>query len=309
MLKRRMDWEEKALEHAEEEVDASASDVSSSSSCSEEEDTCSEAEEQQAPAKDAKVKCMVLAGRGVNARQRHLLDDICTLLPHLKKESKYDTKKGLFELNELSELNGCSHCLFFEPKKPQELFIWASKTPGGPSVRFHVQNIHTLDELHMRGNCMKNTRAILSFDATFDGSEEGKLMKDLLTDIFTVPESHRKTKPYFDHIFQFSWLDGRIWFRNYQVKPAEEDEKNLDGMALVEIGPRFVLHPVRAFNGSFGGQTVYLNPNYTPASAIRAQIKQNIAVRHNQRQEASVKAAIRRQESSLPKNKLDKVFE
>jgi ribosome biogenesis protein BRX1 len=68
------------------------------------------------------------------------MDDLCNLLPHLKKESKYDTKGGLFELNEMAEMNGCTHCLFFEPKKPQELFIWASKCPSGPSVRFHVQN-------------------------------------------------------------------------------------------------------------------------------------------------------------------------
>lgn len=323
MLKRRLDWEEKAADNdmAAEEEYQEDSELSSSSSGSEFDSGDSEMEvdavEAVRPATGTtrKVKCMVLSGRGVNARQRHLMDDICSLLPHLKKESKFDTKQGLFALNELAELEGCTHCLFFEPKKPQELFLWASKTPGGPSIRFHVQNIHTLDELHMKGNCMKNTRAILSFDAGFEASEEGKLMKDLLTDIFNVPEAHRKTKPHFDHMFQFSLLDGRVWFRNYQIVPAAEKvEKHveqipaMEGISLVEIGPRFVLHPVRAFQGSFGGKTIYQNPDFTPASAIRAQIKQGIADKHNRRQDASVVASIRRAESNLPRDELEQIF-
>lgn len=321
MLKRRLDFEEKNQEEYVEEHDLeNESEISTSSSEDEIEEVSGDETKTDDVEKVKKIKCMVLSGRGVNARQRHLMDDLCLLLPHLKKESKFDTKQGLFALNELADLEGCTHCLFFEPKKPQELFLWASKTPGGPSVRFHVQNIHTLDELHMRGNCMKNTRAILSFDASFEASEEGLLMKELLSDIFNVPESHRKTKPYFDHIYQFTMLDGRIWFRNYQIVPAEESkgqtsEKSVtpqisqDGLSLVEIGPRFVLHPVRAFQGSFGGKTIYLNPNFTPASVIRSQIKQGIAAQHHRRHEASTKATIRKQESSLPKNELEQVFE
>jgi ribosome biogenesis protein BRX1 len=29
---------------------------------------------------------------------------------------------------------------------------------------------------------------------------------------------------------------------------------------LVEIGPRFVLTPIRIFEGSFGGPTIFANP-------------------------------------------------
>jgi len=239
------------------------------------------------------------------------MDDFCALLPHLKKENKFDTKQGLFALNELADLDSCTHCLFFEPKKPQELFLWASKTPSGPSMRFHVQNIHTLEELHMPGNCMKNTRAVLAFDEAFEGTDEGKLMKGLLTDIFSVPEAHRKTKPHFDHLFQFSMLDGRIWFRNYQITPADDTTTtpSAEGITLVEIGPRFVLHPVRAFQGSFGGPTIYQNEHFTPASAIRAQIKQGMADKHNRRQDASVAAAVRRGQSNLPKDELRGIFQ
>ncbi len=307
MIKRRLDWEEKNQDRDTEDMSEQESASSSSEESEQEEDA-----QVPSPGGNRKVKCMVLAGRGVNARQRHLMDDICSLLPHLKKESKFDTKEGLFALNELAELNSCTHTIFFEPKKPQELFIWAAKTPGGPSVRFHVQNVHTLDELHMKGNCMKNTRAILSFDDTFDQSDEMRLFKQLLTDIFAVPEAHRKTKPYFDHIFQFSFLDDRIWFRNYQIVAASEanhEIQSLDGLSVVEIGPRLVLHPVRAFAGSFGGKTLYLNPNYTPASVIRTHIKQNIALKHNKRQDQSAMAAIRRTEANLPINMLEQVFD
>ena len=31
-------------------------------------------------------------------------------------------------------------------------------------------------------------------------------------------------------------------------------------MSLVEIGPRFVLTPIRIFEGAFGGATVFSNP-------------------------------------------------
>jgi hypothetical protein len=31
-------------------------------------------------------------------------------------------------------------------------------------------------------------------------------------------------------------------------------------MSLIEIGPRFVLTPIRIFEGAFGGATVFANP-------------------------------------------------
>jgi ribosome biogenesis protein BRX1 len=41
-------------------------------------------------------------------------------------------------------------------------------------------------------------------------------------------------------------------------------------MSLVEIGPRFVLTPIRIFEGAFGGATVFANPGtlYYPAAGI-----------------------------------------
>jgi ribosome biogenesis protein BRX1 len=41
--------------------------------------------------------------------------------------------------------------------------------------------------------------------------------------------------------------------------------------SLVEIGPRFVLTPIRIFEGSFGGPTLFANPEFISPAAVRAQ--------------------------------------
>jgi len=61
--------------------------------------------------------------------------------------------------------------------------MWAAKTPNGPSLKMHVQNVHTMDELKMNGNCLKGSRGILSFDAAFDGEEHWRLIKELFTHV------------------------------------------------------------------------------------------------------------------------------
>jgi hypothetical protein len=37
--------------------------------------------------------------------------------------------------------------------------------------------------------------------------------------MFSVPKTSRRTKPFIDHILTFSILDNKVWFRNYQVRP------------------------------------------------------------------------------------------
>jgi len=39
----------------------------------------------------------------------------------------------------------------------------------------------------------------------------------VLVQIFATPKDHRKAKPFHDHVFVFSIVDGHVWFRNYQV--------------------------------------------------------------------------------------------
>jgi len=79
----------------------------------------------------------------------------------------------------------------------------------------------------------------------------------------------------------FYYADKKIWVRNYQIiedhasnaKEAHEQKKahgkNM-ATSLAEIGPRFVLNPIRIFRGSFGGQTLYSNQDYISPNEIRA---------------------------------------
>lgn len=116
-------------------------------------------------------------------------------------------------------------------------------------------------ELKMTGNCLKGSRPLLSFDENFNAKPQYSILRELLTQIFGVPNQHPKSQPFFDHVYTFSILDNRIWFRNFQILTE-------DG-ALAEIGPRFVLNPVKIFSTSFGGETLWNNPHYISPAKVR----------------------------------------
>ena len=100
-----------------------------------------------------------------------------------RSDSKLDSKNHLNLLPELADLNNCNNTLYFEARRHEDLYMWAAKTPNGPSIKLHVQNIHTMDELKMTGNCLKGSRGILSFDKAFDETEWGKLTKEVFTHV------------------------------------------------------------------------------------------------------------------------------
>ncbi|PWN26245.1 Brix-domain-containing protein [Jaminaea rosea] len=228
-----------------------------------------------------KQRVLLIPSRGVTSQMRHLVSDLEALMPQSKKDSKLDSKSNLHIINELAELNNCNNTLYFEARKHQDLYMWASKTPNGPSAKLFIQNIHTMDELKMTGNCLKGSRPVLSFDAAFDSSPHWSLLKEMLTQAFGVPRTSRRTKPFVDHVLSFSILDGKIWFRNWQIVENSADEKMSSSKkskkagadeaqpTLVEIGPRFVMTPIRIFEGSFGGATLYENPEYISPNAVR----------------------------------------
>lgn len=116
----------------------------------------------------------------------------------------------------------------------------------------------------MTGNCLKGSRPLLSFDDNFTTHAHYSLLKELLTQIFGVPNHHPKSQPFFDHVYTFSILDNRIWFRNFQILTE-------DG-GLAEIGPRFVLNPVKIFAGSFGSDTLWDNPHYISPAKVMKQL-------------------------------------
>ena len=105
-----------------------------------------------------------------------------TTLVHFA-DSKLDSKSQLNLLPELADLNNCNNTLYFEARRHEDLYMWAAKTPNGPSIKMHVQNIHTMDELKMTGNCLKGSRGLLSFDKAFEESEWGRLTKEVFTHV------------------------------------------------------------------------------------------------------------------------------
>ena len=75
-----------------------------------------------------------------------------------------------------------------------------------------------------------------------------------------------------DHIITLTWLDNRVWFRNYQLTEVH-DTKSLNPAMLQEIGPRFVLNPIKIFAGSFCGAALWENPHYVSPNIARATFK------------------------------------
>ncbi|KAL9637047.1 MAG: hypothetical protein Q9164_002446 [Protoblastenia rupestris] len=260
-----------------------------------------------------KQRVLILSSRGVTYRHRHLLNDLYSLLPHSRKDAKLDTKTKLYQLNELAELYNCNNVLFFEARKGKDLYVWMSKAPNGPTVKMHMQNLHTMSELHFPGNCLKGSRPVLSFDATFTSQPHLHVIKELLTHIFGVPQGARKTKPFVDHVMGFTFVDGKIWIRCYQITEtavakgdATTTENGVNGstqavnkiskkptetkISLVEIGPRFVLTPIVILESSFGGPVIYENKEFVSPNQLRSKLRLSKAGRYNSRSEQELES-------------------
>lgn len=194
--------------------------------------------------------------------------------PTNQREPKLDSKDRLDVATEVAETRSCDTILLLEARKRADLYLWLAKTPAGPTVKFHLSNVHTMEELHFPGNNLLHSRPLLAFDG-FDNTPSTPvwgLLQELLTHAFSAPRGHRHVKPFVDHILLFTVLDGRVWLRHYQITDADNVEGKEDatvGSGVVEIGPRLVLNPVRVFGGSMGGKTAWENPAYVGPNEIR----------------------------------------
>lgn len=248
-----------------------------------------------------KQRVLVFASRGINHRDRHLMEDIKKMMPHHKPESKMERSKTLSVVNELCEMKNCNKAIMFEGRKKQDLYMWLSNVPNGPSAKFLVENVSTMAELKLTGNCLRGSRPLLSFDKNFQNEPQYSLLKELLTQIFGVPKHHPKSQPFFDHVYTFTILDHRIWFRNFQILSE-------DG-AVAEIGPRFVLNPVKIFSGSFSGQALWENPHYLSPARYRHQVRLQAKNKYLDRVQQKTNAEINKPDGSTkPKIPLEDIF-
>jgi ribosome biogenesis protein BRX1 len=254
---------------------------------------------------------------------RHLLNDIHSLLPHSRKDAKLDTKTKLYQLNELADLYNCNNILFFEARKAKDLYLWISKPPNGPTIKLHLQNLHTMEELHFPGNCLKGSRPILSFDEGFEAEPHWRLLREMLAQAFGVPKGARGSKPFIDRVMGFSIADGRVWVRCYQInetEPGKENNNNdkpsalhpmdptetggtrdLTNLSLTELGPRFVMIPILVQESSFGGPIIYQNKEFVSPNVLRTEERLRKAGRYRRRVEEGVERTVRRGEMGFGK--------
>ncbi|KAK2746201.1 Ribosome biogenesis protein brx1 [Myotisia sp. PD_48] len=276
-----------------------------------------------------KTRVLILTSRGVSYRHRHLVSDLTALLPHTHKESKLDTKKSQgynYLLNSLADLHSCNVVFFLEARKHgQDLYLWLSRPPNGPTIKFGVTNIHTMGELGagFAGNCLKGGRGIVVFDSSFDdqvvlqnnaGLEWRALVREMLRSVFSVPKRGVKgMKPFVDRIIGIYGVDGKIWIRVFEIRETEATTKNKndkeeagkegkskkstkrgggagDGLeiSLVEIGPRLVLTPIVILEGSFGGPVIYENREYVSPNQVRREVRTAKASRYASRRSGQV---------------------
>lgn len=235
-----------------------------------------------------KQRVLIISSRGITARYRHLLEDFKRLIPHHKTDNKLDDKGDIHAVNEIAELKSCNQILYLETRKHQDLYMYIGRTPHGPSAKFHIVNIHTMDELKLTGNCMIGSRPLLNFDASFNEKPHFQLLRNLLTDAFGTPLGHPKSKPFNDRVMSFFIIKNNIWVRNYQVVDKKEATSastatSKSNCSLVEIGPRFVLVPIRIFSGSLGGATLYQNPAFITPNTERSNIRRQKGNRYVER--------------------------
>jgi ribosome biogenesis protein BRX1 len=223
-----------------------------------------------------KTRTLIVSSRGITHQERHLMNDLLSLIPNAKKEFKIEKNTAREELVEICYNHSCKYCLYFEHRK-REFILWLFKSPEGPLIKFKINNIHVLNEIKLMGNCIKYSRPLLSFDKSFQKEPYLQLIKEMLIQTFNSPKGHPKTRPFYDHIISFCCINDNIFFRNFQIlndiKEKFKNEDSEDKLNLLEIGPRFTLEIIRIFNNALGGKTLYLNKNYiSPRRMIKNKI-------------------------------------
>eukprot|EP01029_Cantina_marsupialis_P002166 TRINITY_DN11978_c0_g1_i1.p1 TRINITY_DN11978_c0_g1~~TRINITY_DN11978_c0_g1_i1.p1 ORF type:complete len:284 (+),score=88.27 TRINITY_DN11978_c0_g1_i1:116-967(+) len=263
-----------------------------------------------------KQRCLVLSSRGMAAIFSRLMDDIRSLLPHQKKEVKFDCRGYLQAVGEIAEVKECTSVMFFECRNKKDNYLWMSHVPNGPSIKFLIKNIHTMDDLKLSGNCLKGSRPILHFSSEFDESLHMKVVKETFVKMFGTPRCHPKSKPFVDHVMSFYYVNGTIMVRHFQIVEETEDKaeekmmikKGEEPTNLMEIGPRFSMEIVRIFAGSFGGKTIYANPEYVSPNTKRQDVKLEKAAGYIKRVEARKAQEERKSKIVLPVDPLDDVW-
>lgn len=246
-----------------------------------------------------KQRTLLTCSRGILANERQLLKNLAALLPHTKKDSKLEKDEMRTQLLELCEIRDCKNVLFFETRGKQ-LYLWVCKYPDGPSLYYQVNNLVTAEDHKFMGNCLKTSRPFLSFDENFSQQPHLSLQKALLVDCFNVPKNHPKIQPFYDKTFSFTYVPANdsVSFRSFQINKSGSKTADVE---LIEMGPRFDLQIIKAFDGFMGGKVIYTNRGYSSPKELKR--KQRAEERNEQMEKEAKK---KRQEIKIADRKNDR---
>jgi ribosome biogenesis protein BRX1 len=79
-------------------------------------------------------------------------------------------------------------------------------------------------------------------------------------------------------------------------------------MCLFFVGPRFVLNPVKIFEGSFGGSTLYENPKYISPNIYRSLLKRKGGMKYKNKLESKRAYKERVKDWVLPEDPYEQLF-
>lgn len=187
---------------------------------------------------------LVLSGRGVSNRLRHLHSDMLSLIPHSKKDQKVDTRKDIRLLKELAELSSCAHIVLLESRNECD-YLWLSSHVNGPTIRLGMTSFSTLEELGLLGNFFKNTRFVLS--TSVHESTESALLIQVLCGIFNSSDNSSS-----DKIISLYEHSGILYLRFFHVNGGE---------SALEVGPRMELCIDLIMKNCFSGEIIFKKQN------------------------------------------------
>ena len=93
-----------------------------------------------------KTRTLIIASRGISHQERHLINDLVSLITNTKKEYKIEKDIAREQLIEICYNHSCKYCLYFEHRK-RELVLLLFKSTEGPLIKFKITNIHVLNEI------------------------------------------------------------------------------------------------------------------------------------------------------------------
>jgi hypothetical protein len=111
-------------------------------------------------------KCLTFTSRKANSKVAGLLDDLRRMMPCSRNDNKFDKKTPLSDIVEMCEIKNCDHALYLQSTVigkrrkiiDKGLYFYLGATSEGPTFKFKLGSIHTLNDFKQTGNCLRHSR-------------------------------------------------------------------------------------------------------------------------------------------------------